>query len=175
MKLQDRAVPAVLESARLPADRELLLAHYTKPEVRRWLWDDRVIAFDDVDALIATSERTFAEYGRGMRRLDLRAGGGFAGSAGLVMLAGATAVELLYSLEPACWAAGFATEAGARLLDYGFGELRLARIIARTDAPKQPSERVMQRLGMRFDRRGEQPNGLPLVQYALEREAWWIR
>jgi RimJ/RimL family protein N-acetyltransferase len=80
-------------------------------------------------------------------------------------------VELLYSLEPAHWGRGLATEAAARLLDHGFGTLGLARIIARADTPNLASQRVMQRLGMRFERDMEL-NGLPHVQYTLDAETW---
>jgi RimJ/RimL family protein N-acetyltransferase len=47
----------------------------------------------------------------------------------------------------------------------------LERIWAGTDLENKASERVMRRLGMRFDRR-EVVNGLPQVFYVIERGAF---
>jgi RimJ/RimL family protein N-acetyltransferase len=43
---------------------------------------------------------------------------------------------------------GFATEAARALIDYGFNELHLPRIVAFTEDDNLPSRRVMEKLGM---------------------------
>ena len=45
---------------------------------------------------------------------------------------------------------GYATEAARALVDYGFGTLRLPRIIALTDRDNPASMRVMEKLGMQL-------------------------
>jgi RimJ/RimL family protein N-acetyltransferase len=47
---------------------------------------------------------------------------------------------------------GYATEAGRAMIDYAFGVLRLARIVATTDDDNAGSMGVMRKLGMRLER-----------------------
>jgi ribosomal-protein-alanine N-acetyltransferase len=54
------------------------------------------------------------------------------------------------------------------VLRYGFEELGLERIYAGTDPPNRASVRVMEKVGMRFDRQTE-INGLAAIYYMLSR------
>ena len=56
--------------------------------------------------------------------------------------------ELGYWIGLPFWNRGFATEASAALLDFGFNDLDLNRIQARHMTRNPPSGRVMQKLGM---------------------------
>ncbi|HEY8685371.1 MAG TPA: GNAT family N-acetyltransferase [Chloroflexota bacterium] len=47
---------------------------------------------------------------------------------------------------------GYATEAGRAMIDYAFGTLRLAQIVATTDDDNAASIGVMRKLGMRLER-----------------------
>ncbi len=57
--------------------------------------------------------------------------------------------EIGYTLHPEFWGYGLAVEAARALLDAGFNELGLRRIIAVCDQRNKASARVMERLGMR--------------------------
>jgi RimJ/RimL family protein N-acetyltransferase len=59
--------------------------------------------------------------------------------------------ELGYWVGFPHWSRGYATEASAALLDYGFVELGLHRIQARHMTRNRASGRVMQKLGMTFE------------------------
>ena len=61
-------------------------------------------------------------------------------------------VGLYYALSPAHRGRGYATEAARALVDHGFAELRLARIVATTTFDNAASAAVMRRLGMRIER-----------------------
>lgn len=54
-----------------------------------------------------------------------------------------------YTLHPACWGRGYATEAARGLVDFGFRELRLHRIWADCDPRDVASWRLLETLGMR--------------------------
>ena len=56
---------------------------------------------------------------------------------------------LWYTLHPAHWGRGYATEAARGLVDFGFRELRLHRIWADCDPANIASWRVLEKLGMR--------------------------
>ena len=61
--------------------------------------------------------------------------------------------EIAYVLHPDYWGQGLATEVGRLLLSFGFQKLRLHRIFATCDPRNVASDRVLQKLGMRFEGR----------------------
>jgi RimJ/RimL family protein N-acetyltransferase len=60
-------------------------------------------------------------------------------------------VGLYWGLAPAHRGRGYATEAAAALIDHGFREMQLARIVATTTRDNLASIAVMRRLGMRVE------------------------
>lgn len=63
-----------------------------------------------------------------------------------------TAAELGYRLRRAAWGRGLATEGARALIDKGFGEFGVERVIATTYQDNLASQRVMQKVGMSFVR-----------------------
>jgi RimJ/RimL family protein N-acetyltransferase len=57
--------------------------------------------------------------------------------------------EVGFALHPDHHGRGYATEAARALVDYGFGEVGLHRIIGRLEARNTASARVLEKLGMR--------------------------
>lgn len=70
------------------------------------------------------------------------------GGCNLLVLDGEQA-EIGWILHRNYWKQGFGTEMGKKLLEYGFGELGLSRIVAHCDAENYGSYRVMENIGMR--------------------------
>ncbi len=58
-------------------------------------------------------------------------------------------VEIGWILHRDYWKQGFGTEMGNRILEFGFNELGLHRIIAHCDTENYGSYRVMEHIGMR--------------------------
>ena len=65
--------------------------------------------------------------------------------------------ELGYALNPSYWGNGIMTEAGKKVLDYGFNILGLKRIEAGTFVDNIQSQRVCEKLG--FTKEGIARNG----------------
>ena len=151
------------------ADLDALHSLFTDPGVRRFLWDDRVIAREETAAVIEASVASFTSHGFGQWLAFPREGDALVGFSGLRLVDATTEVELLYALAPPRWGRGLASEAVRAVLHHGFAALGIPRILARADAPNAASIRVMERLGMRFVRRGVE-HGLDTVCYSLERE-----
>jgi ribosomal-protein-alanine N-acetyltransferase len=86
--------------------------------------------------------------------------------------------ELGYIIARPFWGRGLMTEAAAMTVEYGFGPLRLGRIVAYADRENLASQRVMQKLGMRHTAsevravKGEQR---PYVRYEITRAEWDAR
>lgn len=80
--------------------------------------------------------------------------------------------ELGYRFARRAWGRGYATEGGRALVDRGFGELGDTRIFARAERPNIASWRVMQKLGMCYERLVIQPDGIREVRYSIGRDTW---
>ena len=93
------------------------------------------------------------EQGWGLWALERKDSGEFIGFTGLHVpgpdLPFSPCVEIGWRLRHADWGCGFASEAGAEALRYGFEELGLAEIVAFTAVGNSRSRAVMRRLGMR--------------------------
>lgn len=168
---------AVLETPRLvlrpfvSQDLEALHAFFIQPDVRRFLWDDRVVSRDTVQALIAASLASFSAHGFGQWLAEDRTSCTLVGFCGLRPIDETPEIELLYGLVRERWGEGLATEAGNEVLAYAFVRVGLPRVVGRTDSPNLASVRVLERLGMEFE--GERVvHGLPTLHYAISQAAF---
>ena len=78
-----------------------------------------------------------------------RESGRLVGIAGLQPLDGGPDVELTYALEPSSWGAGYATEAGAAALEFGFEQAGLERVVGIAGPENAASVAVLRKLGLR--------------------------
>ena len=100
-----------------------------------------------------------------------RANGTVMGDAGLIHYAHrGPDVELAYRLAKPYWGKGFATEAARAWVEHGFDELTLDRIVAVTHPENVASRRVLEKVGMRYERMTV-PDGVRVRLYAIERES----
>jgi RimJ/RimL family protein N-acetyltransferase len=86
----------------------------------------------------------------------------------------APAVEIAWRLHPDAWGRGYATEAAAASLRFGFEDAGLGEIVAFTTTLNTRSQAVMTRIGMRHDPAGDfdhpsVPEGSPLRRHVLYR------
>ncbi len=155
------------------ADAEFLLRHWTDPAVRRHLWDDVVLSRAQILEALRASAADFRARGCGLWIMEEGAEGGPArgGPIGVCGLRGASwsgEPELIYSLDPARWGRGLATEAARAVLAHAFRTLGLTRVVAARSPGNAASLRVLVRLGFRAERQGLL-DGLPALYYAMAR------
>jgi RimJ/RimL family protein N-acetyltransferase len=144
------------------ADQAALLAHWTLPDVRRFLFDGAALSAAEVSETIEESARDFAAGGYGIwlirecgraepagRELagTELAGTELAGTAGLRPLDD-VGLEIFYSLAPGAWGRGYATEAARAVVGHALGTLGLAEVLAEVDEGNTASVAVVKRLGM---------------------------
>ena len=129
------------------ADHAGLLAHWTTPEVRRFLFDGGIVSSAEVTAMIEDSARNFAAAGYGLWLVRGRTGADLAGTVGLRPLED-LGVEILYSLVPSVWGKGYATEAASAVVEHALGPLGLPGVLAEVDEENAASAAVAERLGM---------------------------
>ena len=135
-------------------DHAALLAHWTQPDVRRFLFDGAAPSAAEVAETIEESIGDFATRGFGVWLIELDTAGrldstaaGLVGTAGLRPLGG-SGLEIFYSLAPGAWGHGYATEAARAVVEYGLGPLGLPEVLAEVDEGNAASVAVVKRLGM---------------------------
>jgi RimJ/RimL family protein N-acetyltransferase len=81
-------------------------------------------------------------------------------------------VEIGWMLRPSAWGHGYGTEAGAAIRDEAFERLKLESIVAVHHPANAPSGRIMEKLGMAFERDVVDRSGWPYRLYRLTRDQW---
>ncbi len=164
----------VLQTSRLllrPAgkpDIEPLHRLWTEPGVRRFLWDDEVIPLDGARAVVLASLETWSSRRYGLWTVAPSAGAALVGFCGFRPAEWAEVPELLFGLSATHWGRGLALEAARAAVTYALETLHATRIVAATDPPNTASVKVLERLGMRFERQGRL-QGLDTLFFTLER------
>lgn len=141
------------------------------PEVMKWTPSP---ASKDVAETKQRLARTMAFTARqppglGLWALELKENSEFLGQVGLFPVEGkGPEVEVAYELAPRVWGHGYATEAARALIDYGFSELSLARVVALILPDNARSRNVASKCDMTLERPGRF-YGLDLLVYARQR------
>jgi ribosomal-protein-alanine N-acetyltransferase len=128
-----------------------------------------------------TAERTirhfqecWAQHGFGPWAVCDRETGRLIGQCGLRYLDDFKGVEVLWTIDPSCWRRGYASEAAAESLRFGFDQAELEEIFAITLPTNTASRGVMEKIGMRY-RRETAWKGFDIVYYDIDRATWQSR
>lgn len=99
-----------------------------------------------IDKLIAHQDK----FGFSLWVVEDRATGAPLGDCGLKHLEDGPEVEVGYRFAKAHWGRGYASEAAAASVRYGFQELQLPRIVAVVDPLNTASCRVIEKIGLKY-------------------------
>lgn len=96
----------------------------------------------------------WAEHGFGLWMVRDRLTGEIVGRAVVrrLRLDGVDEVEIGYGLRPDCWGRGLGTRIATACIRYAFDVLRLPTVVALTDPRNARSRRVLEKVGMTFQR-----------------------
>ncbi len=113
------------------------------------------------------------QAGYGLCVFHDRASGAFVGRGGLrlLQLDEQPETEIGYALLPEWWGQGLATEIASQAREVGFSQLGLDSLVLFTMTTNYASQRVAQKLGMRYERNFERAN-LPHVLFRQTKHAW---
>ena len=150
--------PASLTTERLQLSRvraeefDEYLAYYQNAEGMATLGGVRSV--EEVQQWLQRNLEHWDRYGFGWWTMRARASGAFVGRGGLrhVLIEGQDEIELGYGLLPEFWGQGLAVEMSREALRLGFGVLGINSIVAFTLPTNRQSQRVMEKVGMRFER-----------------------
>ena len=170
-------MPPTLTTARLrlrpftPDDLDGICAFYGDAEVMRYIGNGLPRSRDEARERLDFMIRCWDEHGYGMLGVEPLAGGALLGRCGFLPMPEIGAIELGYTFRRDAWGLGYATESARAVLDWAFGAGGLERVVARARPANVASTRVMDKLGLRFEREAESDGG-PAVWYAIGRETW---
>ncbi len=76
----------------------------------------------------------------------------FIGAASMTLLGNTGEVQIGYRFQKEYWGQGYATEVTKALVEYGFNQLKLKRIVATTNLDNEKSKHVLEKSGLRFQK-----------------------
>jgi [ribosomal protein S5]-alanine N-acetyltransferase len=175
--LEDKTQHVILETDRLrfatwsKEDWKEFQKIATDPLVVRYLGTGDPWPDERVQEFVNRQCENWEKFGICLWRVLPKEGDSLIGICGLQHLPGGQEVEIGWWLAPAYWGKGLATEAARHALAYGFEVSHLERIVAIAQAANRDSLRVMEKIGMRFEREALH-KGIRVVLYAINREAF---
>ena len=141
----------LLREITLNDTKELFKLH-SNPEVQKFTGEPVVESVEEIEKAIQTRISDYKKYGYGRWATFLKDRMQFVGWAGLAYLPEFDEIDLGYRFLPEFWGTGIATEASRGILTYGFEHLKLKKIIAIAMKENKASVRVMEKIGMEFDK-----------------------
>jgi RimJ/RimL family protein N-acetyltransferase len=136
-------------------DLDALALMYADPEVMRYIRDGSTLDRTATAQHLGRMRRHWEEHGYGLFAVEVKDSGAMIGWAGLAvplfLPEVLPAVEIGWRLARSAWGHGYATEAAAVALRFGFEEAGLDRIISIRHPENARSARVMDKLGLTFD------------------------
>lgn len=133
-------------------DTEEMFRLYSDPAILRYTGESVVESMEEMEKAIHIRIENYKKYGYGRWATLLKDGMQFTGWAGLAYLPEFDEIDLGYRFFPKYWGDGIATEASRAVLKYGFEELNIKSIVAIAMKEHTASIRVMQKVGMQFDK-----------------------
>jgi len=149
----------VLETDRLilrwlePGDAAFILELLNQPSFLHFIGDRGVGTIEEARKYIRQGPgRSYAEQGFGLYMVELKDDLKPIGMCGLLRRETLEDVDLGFAFLPQFWGQGYAYESTKAVLAHGKADFDLKRIVAVTASDNQASIRLLERLGMRFER-----------------------
>ena len=134
-------------------DSEFILELLNDPSFIRNIGDRNVRTLDDADAYIMKGPvASYAKNGFGLYLVLLKETNESIGMCGLIKRDGLEDVDIGYALLPRFWSKGYAVEAAQATKMYAKDEVGLKRIVAIVDPANQGSIRVLEKIGLRYEK-----------------------
>ena len=149
----------ILETERLilrqltPDDSEFILELLNDPSFIRNIGDRNVRTVEDACSYILNGPvASYAKNGFGLYLVLLKETGESIGMCGLIKRDVLDDVDIGYALLPRYWSKGYAVEAAQATKEYAKDVIGLKRIVAIVDPANEGSIRVLEKLGLRYEK-----------------------
>lgn len=134
-------------------DAEFILELLNEPSFLRFIGDKGVRTIEDArDYILNGPVDMYNRLGFGLYLTELKKDGVPIGICGLIKRDSLEDVDIGFAFLPKFWAKGYAYEAASAVMAYGKNVLGFKRIVAITSPDNDASGRLLEKLGMRFER-----------------------
>ena len=147
-------------------DLPLLIEQRADPEVNKFLGGTKLQNPEALEKRIRFYMSCYESHGFGMCAMIWKPSGEMIGSAGLQPLDDTEEIEVGYSMIKEYWGKGIGTEAARAWLEHGFRDHGLERIVAVAHTENCASRRIMEKLGMKYEK-AEGHYGAECAFYAI--------
>jgi RimJ/RimL family protein N-acetyltransferase len=148
----------VLETERLVLrrlsedDAEFIVALLNQPSFLRYIGDKGVRNTGDAIRYIQSGPvASYERFGFGLYLVELKDTGVAIGICGLLKRDSLPDVDVGFAFLPDYWSQGFAFEAASAVMNYGREVLGLRRIVAITTFDNDPSIKLLEKIGLKFE------------------------
>ena len=136
-----------------PADAPFILELVNDPSFIRNIGDRKVRSLVDAERYIETAAiSSYEKNGFGLWLVSLKETNESIGMCGLIRRAALEDVDIGYAFLPRFWRKGYAVESARAVRDYGRDVVGLKRLVAITDPANEGSIRVLEKIGMKFEK-----------------------
>lgn len=134
-------------------DAPFILELLNEPSFLRFIGDKGVRTLEDAREYIRKGPvDSYERRGFGLYLVKLRDGDVPIGICGLVKRDALEDVDIGFAFLPRFWARGYALESAAAVMTHGRRDIGLNRIVAITNPENVSSIRLLEKLGLRFER-----------------------
>lgn len=134
-------------------DAEAFLPLISLPEIIRYTGDTPVSMLEEArEALRTRALSDYAVHGYGRLAVIEKASGRLVGFSGLKYVAELSEVDIGYRFLRDTWGKGYATESARAVVAHGAREHGIKRIVGTVHPENLASGRVLEKLGLRFER-----------------------
>jgi len=142
-------------------DAPFILELLNEPSFLRFIGDKGVRTLDDArDYILKGPIDSYERRGFGLYLVKLRDGGVPIGICGLVKRDALEDVDIGFAFLPSFWSRGYALESAAAVMNYGRAVIGLNRIVGITDPDNASSIRLLEKLGLQFERMVQLPDNV---------------
>ena len=150
-------------------DLDPLSLIYGDADVMKYIRDGQPVSREQTEASLKSFIEEWNRHGFGLWAVLYKEDESLIGFCGLRFLDNTPEVEVGYRLAKTHWGMGLATEAARASLRYGFETLDLQRIVAVVHPQNSASQRVLEKIGLRYEKVGRYYN-MDLKYYACARD-----
>lgn len=166
-----------IETARLrlrpfaEGDLEALVALNSDREVMKHITGGEPMPPEQSEARLKFYLSHWQQHGFGLFAVEYKGKDEFAGFCGIQYLDNTTEVEIGYRLAKDYWGKGIATESAKACLKFGFGDVKLDRIVAVVRPDNLASQHVLEKIGLRYEKLAHYYN-VDVMYYSINRDEY---
>lgn len=134
-------------------DADFILRLLNEPSFIQNIGDRGVRTLEDARSyILRVPIASYEKNGFGLYLVILKESGASIGMCGLIRREALEDVDIGYAFLPEYWSRGYAVEAALAVKEYARDVIGLKRLVAITDPENQASIRVLEKIGLRFEK-----------------------